>query len=139
VDRAIKYATAIVLAHLVVNIVHGVAHRRLHVELDWAATFFVISVILLCPLIAIVLLWVSQERLGLILLTFSMAASFVFGFYNHFAVMSPDNVREQAPGPWGTAFVLTAYLLCVTEAVGAYWGFRLFFRRPKGIKSGGIS
>ena len=127
------------LAHLVINIVHGVAHRRLHVELGWVDTFFVISVILLCPLIAIVLLWASRERLGLILLTFSMAASFVFGFYNHFAVMSPDSVREQAPGSWGTAFVLTAYLLCVTEAVGSYWGFHFLFRRTKGIKSGGIS
>ena len=30
-SRAAKYATAIVVAHLLVNIAHGLAHRELHV------------------------------------------------------------------------------------------------------------
>jgi len=127
VNRAVKYGTVIVLAHLVVNIIHGAAHRELHVELGQAAMLFVIGVILLCPLIAMILLWASQQRLGLVLLAFSMAASLVFGLYNHFVVMGPDNVREQARGPWGTAFLLTAYLLCVTEALGAYLGLYLLW------------
>ena len=55
VNPAVKYGTAIVLAHLLVNIVHGAAHRELHVELRPAAMLFVIGVILLCPLIAMVL------------------------------------------------------------------------------------
>jgi hypothetical protein len=79
VNPAVKYGTAIVLAHLLVNIVHGAAHRELHVELRPAAMLFVIGVILLCPLIAMVLLWVSQEPLGLALLALSMAASLIFG------------------------------------------------------------
>ncbi len=87
VNPAVKYGTAIVLAHLLVNIVHGAAHRELHVELRPAAMLFVIGVILLCPLIAMVLLWVSQEPLGLALLALSMAASLIFGLYKHFAVM----------------------------------------------------
>jgi hypothetical protein len=34
----------------------------------------------------------------------------------------PDHVGGQAPGPWGTGFVLTAYLLFLTEAMGTYTG-----------------
>jgi len=63
----------------------GAARRELGVESGPAALLLVISVILLCPLFAMVLLWASQKRLGLIFLTVSMAASLVFGLYNHFA------------------------------------------------------
>ena len=62
-NRAINCGTVIVLAHLLVNIIHGVAHRELHIELGPAAMLFVIGVILLCPLLAMVLLWTSQKRL----------------------------------------------------------------------------
>jgi hypothetical protein len=129
VNRAVEYGTAIVLAHLVVNIIHGTAHRELRVHLGPAAMLFVIGVILLCPLIAMVFLWTSQKRLGLALLAVAMAASLVFGLYNHFVVMGPDDVREQAPGPWGTAFVLTAYLLSLREAIGACMGLYFLYGR----------
>ena len=135
-DREVKYGTAIVLAHLVVNIMHGAAHRELRVELSPAAMLFVAGVILLCPLLAMVLLWASQKRLGLIILTLSMAASMVFGLYNHFAVRGPDRVGQQAPGPWGTGFVLTAYLLLLTEAIGTYIGLYFLYRRTSGSKMG---
>jgi hypothetical protein len=135
-DLEVKYGTAIVLAHLVVNIMHGMAHRELRVELGQAAMLFVAGVILLCPLLAMVLLWASQKRLGLIILTVSMAASLVFGLYNHFAVKGPDHVGQQAPGPWGTAFVLTAYVLLLTEAIGAYIGLYFLFRRMRALMVG---
>jgi len=120
-----------------VNIIHGAAHRELGVELGPAAMLFVIGAILLCPLYAMVLLWASQKRLGLVILTLSMAASLVFGIYNHFAVRSPDHVGEQAPGPWGTAFVLTAYLLFLTEAIGTYMGLYLLYRMMRASKAVG--
>jgi len=137
VNRAVKYGTALVLVHLMVNIIHGAAHRELGVELGPAAMLFVIGAILLCPLYAMVLLWASQKRLGLVILTLSMAASLVFGIYNHFAVRSPDHVGEQAPGPWGTAFVLTAYLLFLTEAIGTYMGLYLLYRMMRASKAVG--
>lgn len=137
VNRAVKYGTAVVLAHFVVNIIHGAAHHELHVELDRAAMLFVIGVILLCPLIAMVLLWASQESLGQVLMAFSMAASLVFGLYKHFVIMGPDNIREQAPGPWGTEFVLTAYLLCLTEAIGTFMGLYFLHRRIRASKAAG--
>jgi hypothetical protein len=90
---------------------------------------FVVVVTLLAPLLALSLLWTSQERLGLFLLTISMAASAVFGLYHHFLVRSADHVSAQPPGPAGTAFVITAYLLFLTEALGAVLG--LHFLREK--------
>jgi hypothetical protein len=49
VNRANKYLTVLVLAHLSINIIHGAAHRELHVNLLPAGMLFVIIVILLLP------------------------------------------------------------------------------------------
>ena len=132
-NRAFKYATVLVLAHLLINMVHGAAHWELLVGLRPAGMLFVIAVILLCPLLALALLWTSQKRLGLLLLTVSMAASALFGLYNHFLVRGPDHVSEQPPGPWGTAFVVTAYLLFLTEALGTFLG--LYFLRERAVNA----
>ncbi len=94
-----------------------------------AGMLFVIVVILLGPLLALALLWTSQKRLGLLLLTVSMAASSVFGLYHHFLVRGADHVSAQPPGPAGIIFVVTAYLLFLTEALGALLG--LYFLREK--------
>src|SRR5216683_8353073 len=120
--RSAKYATAIVVAHLLVNIVHGLTHRELRVGLAPLASIFVTVVVLVFPLIATVLLWTSEKRLGLILLSLSMFGSLLFGLYHHFLAVSPDHVHSQPPSPWGITFVLTAYLLLITEAIGAYLG-----------------
>ncbi len=93
---------------------------------------FVIIVILLCPLPALALLWSSQKRFGLLLLTASMAASSVFGLYHHFLVRGGDHVSAQAPGLAGAAFVVTAYMLFLTEALGAALG--LYFLREMSMR-----
>ena len=127
-NRINKHVTVLVVAHLLINIVHGAAHRKLHVTVPPAGMLFVIVVILLGPLLALALLWTSQKRLGLLLLTVSMAASSVFGLYHHFLVCGVDHV-SQPPGPAGIIFVVTAYLLFLTEALGALLG--LYFLREK--------
>jgi hypothetical protein len=124
VNRSPKYATAIVVAHLLVNIAHGLAHRQLRVGLAPPASIFVIVVVLISPLIAMALLWTAKKRVGLILLSFSMFGSLLFGFYHHFLAVSPDHIHSQPSGGWGTMFVLTAYLLLITEAIGTYVGVR---------------
>jgi len=129
VNRVNKYVTVLIVAHLLINIVHGAAHRELHVTLPPAGMLFVMIVILLGPLLALALLWTSQKRLGLLVLTVSMAASSVFGLYHHFLVRGADHVSAQPPGPAGTVFVVTAYLLFLTEALGAVLGF--YFLREK--------
>ncbi len=129
-NRTNKYGTFIVLAHVLVNIIHGAAHRELHVGLHFAGMLFIVSVVVLCPLLALALLWTSQKRSGLILLTFSMAASATFGLYNHFVVSGPDHVSREPPGAWSTVFVVTAYLLFLIEAVGTYAGLYFLCGRP---------
>jgi len=118
-----KNATAIVvLTHLLISIVHGVAHRELHVELSPPGSLFVIVVVLILPLVAMALVWTARKRIGFILLSLSMLASFLFGLYHHFVVISRDHVHSQPSTPWGTAFIFTAYGLFITEAIGTYVG-----------------
>src|SRR4029077_2615875 len=127
-SRAAKYATAIVVAiHLLINVVHGVAHRELHVGLSPSGSIFVIAVVLILPLVAMALVWTTKKRIGLILLSLSMLGSLLFGFYHHFLVASPDHVRLQPASAWGIAFVLTAYGLLITEAIGAYVGIHFLW------------
>ena len=121
-NRTAGYMTAIIVAHLLLSIAHGLAHLELHVGLVRPDVIFVISVVLLLPLVAMGLVWTAEKRLGLILLSLSMSASLLFGMYHHFMVMSPDHVRSQPPNPWGLAYVLTAYGLSITEAIGTYVG-----------------
>ena len=121
-NRPAGYVTAIVGAHLLLSIAHGLAHLELHVGLVRPDVIFVILVVLLLPLVAMGLVWTAEKRRGLILLSLSMSASLLFGMYHHFMVMSPDHVRSQPPNPWGLAYVLTAYGLSITEAIGTYLG-----------------
>jgi hypothetical protein len=106
--------TVIVVVHLLVNIAHGLAHRELRVGLPPFGSVFVIVVVLIFPLIAMTLLW--------ILLSLSMFGSLLFGLYHHFLAVSPDHIHSQPPSAWGITFVLTAYLLLITEAIGTYVG-----------------
>ena len=126
-NRAAKYTTGVVLAHLLVNIAHGLAHRELRVGLDPRAAIFVIVVVLVCPLLAMALVWTTKKRIGLILLSLSMFGSLLFGFYHHSLVASPDHVSLQPASAWGIAFVLTAYGLLITEAIGAYVGIHFLW------------
>jgi hypothetical protein len=127
VSRPAKYATAIVSAHLLVNIAHGLAHRALRIGLPPSGSVFVVVVVLLSPLLALALVWTTQKRPGLILLSLSMLGSLLFGFYHHFLVASRDHVRLQPASAWGTTFVLTAYGLLITEAIGAYVGIHFLW------------
>lgn len=129
--RAAIYGTGIVVAHLLVTIVHGLAHSRLRIELSPAGRLFVIVVIILSPLVAGIVLWTSRQRTGLGLLTLSMAASLLFGLYKHFVAMGPDRVGEQLPGVWATVFATTAYLLLLSEALGTYIGVHFLFQRDR--------
>src|SRR5215510_15092407 len=104
-SRAAKYTTAIVVAHLLVNIAHGLSHRELRVGLPLSGSVFVIVVVLALPLVAMGLVWTRKKRFGFILLSLSMFGSFLFGLYNHFLVTSQEHVHSQPPDIWGIVFV----------------------------------
>jgi hypothetical protein len=108
---------ATVLAHLVISMVHGVAHTQAQVPLSLAANLFVYIVILAGPLIGLALTW-RAPRLGAWVIALTMAGSLVFGIVNHFIVTSPDHVAHVDP-QWRPLFATTAVLLALTEALGA--------------------
>ena len=119
--------TVAVLAHLVVNVVHGRAHGELGVGLSEWQNIYVITVILIAPLIAMLLLWTRYARLGVLVLVISMAGSLIFGVIYHYVVVSPDHVSHLPPGAAQVDFRMSALLLALTELFGlvaGLWGLR---------------
>jgi len=125
VSRAGRWGTLVVLGNLAVNIAHGKAHQQLQIMLSPRDEAFVIGVIIVCPVVAMIVMWVSRRRWGPLLLTLSMLGSLAFGAYKHFVATSNDLLRQAPAGMWGTIFVVTAYLLLVMEALGALVGIYL--------------
>jgi glucan phosphoethanolaminetransferase (alkaline phosphatase superfamily) len=107
-----------VLAHLVINLLHGRAHTDLGVGLTTWQYIFVMTVILLAPLIALVLSWTRYARAGLWLLFISMLSSLIFGFCYHYIIISNDHVAHLPAGDARGMFRMTALLLLITEALG---------------------
>lgn len=112
------WVTIVVLAHLVVNLLHGNAHTSLGVGLSSWQTIYVFSVILLAPLLALALSFTRYARDGLWLLLVSMLGSLIFGFLYHYVIISPDHVSHLPAGDAGGLFRITALLLLITEALG---------------------
>ena len=126
------WVTIAVLAHLVVNVLHGQAHTRLAVGLSSWQQAYVLTVILVAPLVALVLVFTRYERAGLWLLVVSMLGSFIFGFCYHYVIISPDHVAHLPAGDTGARalFRVTAVLLLITEAFGEAVG-AIALRTPR--------
>ena len=123
--------TVVVLSHLVVNVLHGRAHTELSVGLTSWQQFFVVTVILVAPLVALVLSWTRYARAGLWLLLVSMLGSLIFGACYHYIIVSSDHVAHLPPGEARGLFRVTALLLLITEALGvivAAIAVRRFFK-----------
>ena len=119
---AVRFALAAILAHTVVSVVHGEAHRQLGVGLSAWQWWFVGVVIVTAPFVAGVLLLLGRLRTGGALLAGSMAGSLLFGVYYHFIFSSPDHVSHQPAAGWGLVFVATSVLLALTEILGFWAG-----------------
>lgn len=118
------YGTLAVAAHAAVNILHGLAHVETGVFLGLPGNLFVALVITIAPLVAAALLWTTRGRTeGALLLFASMAASFVFGAYNHFVAVSADHVLH-VPGTeaWRRVFQVSSVLVALSEVVGCAVG-----------------
>lgn len=122
-NRSVKYASAIVVVHLLINIVHGLAYHKLHASIVPPAPTFVIVVILICPLIAMGLLWTSTKRFGLTLFSLTLFGSLIFRMTHEFVT---PIANRASPSGWDTTFHLTAYLLFLTEAIGIAVGIHFF-------------
>ncbi len=117
-----KYGTACVMAHGLVGFVHGLAHKRMGIDLTFLQNLFILSVITLAPLLAAILLWTRLRKVGTVLLLLSMLGSLIFGVVNHFMITSPDHVLHLPASEGRLTFQITAVLLVITECFGCWIG-----------------
>jgi hypothetical protein len=124
------WVTIVVVAHLIVNVLHGQAHTRLDVGLSNWQQVYVIAVILLAPLLALALSFTRYFRAGLWLLLASMLGSLVFGGCYHYIIISPDHVAHLPAGDARGLFRVTALLLLITETFGVIVAAMALRARP---------
>ena len=116
------WVTIAVLAHLIVTLVHGQAHTSLGVGLSNWQNVYVLTVIVLTPLVALALSFTRYARTGLWLLLASMLGSLIFGACYHYVIISPDHVAHLPAGEARGLFRVTAMLLLITETFGVLVG-----------------
>jgi ABC-type xylose transport system permease subunit len=116
-NSAWTWLVAVVLIHLVISMVHALAHVRARAPLSYAASVFVYVVILAGPLVGLAVAWWNR-RAGSWVIALTMTGSFVFGVVNHFILSGPDHVAHVDP-QWRPLFTVTAVLVAVTEALAA--------------------
>ena len=112
------WVTIVVVAHLIVNLLHGQAHTSLGVGLSNWQRVYVIAVILLAPLVALLFIFTRYARAGLWFLFVSMLGSLIFGACYHYVIISHDHVAHLPVGDARSMFRVTAMLLLLTEACG---------------------
>ena len=114
--------TAIVLLHLGVTVLHGWAHAGAVVPVSTVANVFIITDIVVAPLVGIGILWFLSIAGGAWLVGLSLTGALLFGVVNHFVLDSPDHVAHIV-AQWKVLFGTTAVLLALTEALGAGLAF----------------
>jgi hypothetical protein len=133
-----RIALAVVAVHFVVVVLHSIAHQLLAVNASPAQLAFIFPVIIVAPVVAGIML-PKFEKFGTVLLTVSMAGSFVFGVYYHLIADTIDHVAHVAqlePHRWSRIFVATSYLLAISEMLGAVVGLMLLLRTSTTRKRG---
>ena len=114
----------LVLLHLVVVSLHGVAHQRMGIDLQPWQRAFVGIIIFAGPLVALAVLWMFRHELGAVLLAVSMAGSSAFGICNHFFLSGSDNIFLLRQSAWAHWFAVTAVLLAIIETTCCVWCLR---------------
>jgi hypothetical protein len=124
----VMYAILVVLAHIVINVIHGIAHQQLGVSISDFQSAYVFLVTLVAPITAaIMLLFLNKPKIqrgGAWLLLVSMLASLLFGIIYHMVLPSSDNIFTvmQNSSLYGVVFTSTATLLLIVEGVGTWVG-----------------
>jgi hypothetical protein len=116
-----RLGVIVIAIHFLVSVVHGMAHSRLHIEMNLWQSLYILVVITLLPLISGFLLW-RRARGGFVLLAISMLGALIFGGYYHFIAPGADNVASLGSLTWAQPFQVTAVLLAITEAAGLLIG-----------------
>lgn len=124
----VRYAILVVLAHIVINGIHGIAHQQLGVSISDFQSAYVLIVTLIAPIAAVIMLLFLNKPMILLggawLLLVSMLASLLFGIVYHIVIPSSDNIFTvmQNSSIYGVVFTSTAILLLILEGVGTWVG-----------------
>ncbi len=124
-----RFGISIVAVHFIISMVHGLAHSRLHIDLNGWQSVYVVLVITVLPLISALLLWRGSG--GFVLLLASMLGSLIFGGYYHFIAVGSDHVGSLGSHSWARPFQVTAVLLALAEAAGVLTGLLGVLKKPK--------
>jgi hypothetical protein len=125
----VRYGILVVLAHIIVNGLHGIAHQQAEVSISDLQFAYVFLVILVAPVAAAVMLSFNRpkkmQRAGAWLLLVSMLGSLLFGFAYHIVLPSSDNIFTVMHGPSlinAIFFTSTAIILMIIDGLGSWIG-----------------
>jgi hypothetical protein len=121
-DSLQRFGIAVVALHFLIGLAHGMAHSRLHIDMNLWQNVYILLVITLLPLISGFLLWQSSSKRGFLLLLASTLGALIFGGYYHFIAVGADNVTALGLHSWAPPFQMTAVLLAITELAGVLTG-----------------
>ena len=127
-----KFALLIIAAlHLAVQVTHSYGHAIAGVQNTLLQILFILLVVTVMPWTAVYVAWKMSMRIGSAIFTLSMAASFLFGYFLHFVIDSPDLLTNIIDAH-RNIFFYSAMNLALLEFVGAFFGLYVFFRSPPG-------
>jgi hypothetical protein len=125
----VRYGILVVLAHIIVNGLHSVAHQQAEVSISDLQFAYVFLVIIVAPIAAAVMLSFNRpkrmQRGGAWLLLVSMLGSLLFGFAYHIVLPSSDNIFTVMCGPSlnnAIFFTSTAIILMIIDGLGSWIG-----------------
>ena len=125
----VRYGILVVLAHIIVNGLHGIAHQQAEVGISDLQFAYVLLVIFVAPIAAAVVLSFNRpkkmQRGGAWLLLVSMLGSLLFGFAYHIVLPSSDSIFTVMQGPSlnnAIFFTSTAILLVMIDGLGSWIG-----------------
>lgn len=132
--RLTAFFIALVFAHLIVVLLHTVAHLELQIVPPPTDTVFILGVILIGPVATLPILRFNRSLASGVLIVV-MAAAFAYGFLSHFIIPGPDQVSVLPSDPWTVVFVVTAIGIGVLELLAVLVAVVMFgrtIRSPSG-------
>lgn len=127
----VRYAILVVLAHIIITGMHGIAHQQAGVSISDFQSAYVFLVTLAAPIAAAVMLFLNKPKIqlgGTWLLLVSMLGSLLFGLVYHVLLPGSDNIftiiMHEPLLDSAVFFTSTAMLLVIVDGVGSWIGAR---------------
>lgn len=118
-----RLVAGLVLAHVLVNLLHGLPHVDVPIELAPWQNGFVVVVVIALPLGGLWLVRQGRIDVGAGAILVGGLGAAVFGTYYHFFSATPDNVAR-VTGPWSEYFLFTSFaisVLAIAVALAGAW------------------